>query len=318
MKVTLTRWMGAAVLAATMLVAGGHFAYYMYNWEWVRAQIAGTAFVAALVIAATRLVLNRINRLERDVTARLAAIEAAVTGPGAGRARQRSETDADAAADRPDFPWLAPELAPTRQLVLLPALVVGALTEATPASRPAVFIPMLLAAGLAVSLVAGLVERTAAAVHTPRTGGSGRRLVVGGLVGTAIVALGTAGIWNWVHYEAPPFGRGTTELTVQVRSKTTIRPAEETVELMGRYCAGNAIVGVDVHEVRPASPDSAVLVVSPVLDHQAQRRFGGCLEDARLERHRLTVVDTVLVPVEEGSPVAPGDAPRAIPREEAP
>ena len=32
MKVTLTRWMGAAVLAATMLVAGSHFAYYMYNW----------------------------------------------------------------------------------------------------------------------------------------------------------------------------------------------------------------------------------------------------------------------------------------------
>jgi hypothetical protein len=318
MKVTLTRWMGAAVLAATMLVAGGHFAYYMYNWEWVRAQIAGTAFVAALVIAATRLVLDRLSRLERDVTVRLAAIEAAVTAPGARPAPQRSETDANAQSGRPDFPWLAPELAPTRQLVLLPALVVGALTEATPASRPAVFIPMLLAAGLAVSLVAGLVERTAAAVHTPRTGGSGRRLVVGGLVGTAIVALGTAGIWNWVHYEPPPFGRGTTELTVQVRAKTTIRPAEETVELMGRYCAGNAIVGVDVHEVRPASPDSAVLVVSPVLDHQAQRRFGGCLEDARLERHRLTVVDTVLVPVEEGSPVAPGDAPRAIPREEAP
>ncbi|HEU4490510.1 MAG TPA: hypothetical protein VFR74_06530, partial [Jiangellales bacterium] len=169
MKVTLTRWMGAAVLAATMLVAGSHFAYYMYNWEWVRAQIAGTAFVAALVIAATRLVLDRLGRLERDVTARLARIEAAVTGPGARPARQRSETDADAAAGRPDFPWLAPELAPTRRLVLLPALVIGALTEATPASRPAVFIPMLLGAGLAVSVVAGLVERTAAAVHTRRT-----------------------------------------------------------------------------------------------------------------------------------------------------
>jgi hypothetical protein len=318
MKVTLTRWTGAAVLAATMLVAGGHFAYYMYNWEWVRAQIAGTAFVAALVIAATRLVLDRLNRLERDVTARFAAIEAAVTGPGARPTLQRSETDADGVADRPDFPWMTPELAPTRQLVLLPALVVGALTEATPASRPAVFIPMLLGAGLAVSLVAGLVERTAAAVHTPRTAGSGRRLVVGGLVGAAVVALGTVGIWNWVHYEPPPFGRGTTELTVQVRAKAAIRPAEETVELVGRYCARNAIVGVDVHEVRPASADSAVLVVSPVLDHQAQRRYGGCLEDARLERHRLTVVDTVLVPVEEGSPVAPGEAPRAIPSEEAP
>ena len=318
MKVTLTRWMGAAVLAATMLVAGGHFAYYMYNWEWVRAQIAGTAFVAALVIAATRLVLDRLGRLERDVTARLAAIEAAVAGPGGVPARPRSETHADAAAGRPDFPWLAPELAPTRQLVLLPALVLAALTEATLTPRPAVFIPMLLGAGLAVSVVAGLVERTAAAVHAPRTSGSGRRLVVGGLVGAAVVALGTVGIWNWVHYEPPPFGRGTTELTVQVSTRTTARPAEDTVELIGRYCARNAIVGVDVQEVRPASADSAVLVVSPVLDHQAQRRYGGCLEDARLERHRLTVVDTVLVPVEARSPVPPGKAPRAIPSEEAP
>jgi hypothetical protein len=299
MRTTLTRWVGVAVLAATMLVAGAHFVYYMYYWEWVRAQIAGVAFVAALVLAATRLVLGRLSRLERDVAARLAAIEAAVTVPGSPSSRQRPVTDADAGTGRPDFPWLAPELAPPRLGVLLPALVLGVLAEPAQGSRPAVFIPMLLGAGLAFSVVAGLVERTAAAVHAPGPSGHGRRLVIGGLVGAAVVGLATAGIWNWVHYEPVPLATGTTELTVQVSAKTPPRPAEQTVEVIGRYCASNAIAGVTVRHVRPASADSAVLVVSPVLDHQAQRRYGGCLQDANLERHRLTVIDTVLVPVVE-------------------
>jgi hypothetical protein len=39
-------------------------------------------------------------------------------------------------------------------------------------------------------------------------------------------------------------------------------------------------------------------VVSPLLDDEAQRRFGGCLEDANLDRNRLVVTRTVLVPAE--------------------
>jgi hypothetical protein len=38
-----------------------------------------------------------------------------------------------------------------------------------------------------------------------------------------------------------------------------------------------------------------VLIVSPLLDKDAQRRYGGCLQDAILEYHRLTVTNAVLV-----------------------
>jgi hypothetical protein len=88
-------------------------------------------------------------------------------------------------------------------------------------------------------------------------------------------------------------------LTVQVSAKASPRPAEETVEIIGRYCARNAIAGVWVRDVQPLSPDTAVLTVTPQLDEQAQCRYGGCLQDAVLERHRLTVTEAVLVPRED-------------------
>ena len=66
--------------------------------------------------------------------------------------------------------------------------------------------------------------------------------------------------------------------------------------MMGRYCARTAISGVAVEGVRPAGADTAVLVVSPVLDEQAIRRYSGCLQDANLDRHRLTVTDTERIP----------------------
>jgi hypothetical protein len=51
-----------------------------------------------------------------------------------------------------------------------------------------------------------------------------------------------------------------------------------------------------VERVDPRAADTAVLVVSPLLDEQAKRRYGGCLQDANLDRHRLRIVDAVHVP----------------------
>ena len=36
--------------------------------------------------------------------------------------------------------------------------------------------------------------------------------------------------------------------------------------------------------------------LSPLLDAEAQNRFGGCLEDAVLDRHKLGVTDVRLAP----------------------
>ena len=83
------------------------------------------------------------------------------------------------------------------------------------------------------------------------------------------------------------------------RSDGCPTPAEETVDLVGRFCTRHAISGVQVVGVEPAGPTTATLVVRPLLDQEGQGRLRGCLEDATLDRHVLTVVQVALRP--EGS-----------------
>jgi hypothetical protein len=310
---------GKLILASTILLAGWHTVYYLYNWQWARAQIAGIAFIATLVIGAAWFLLTRMDRLQRDIDRRLAEMEAVVSG---------RHTAVGASSNRvvgspPDFSWLDPAFSPPhRQSLLLPAAAVG-LAGGSP--RISVFIPILLGAGLVLSIVAGLVERAAAALHPPAETGveagghpnraeaestrSGDRtaaglasrrgwsgLVARGVIVVALVIAGTAGIYQTVHYRPDSLGVGTTELTVQVLAKAQFRPPAETVETMARYCARTAITGVSFERVEPVSATTALLVVSPLLDEEAQRRYGGCLEDVSLSWHKLTVTKAVLVP----------------------
>jgi hypothetical protein len=113
-----------------------------------------------------------------------------------------------------------------------------------------------------------------------------------------VIAVATAALYWAAHYRPAPLGDGTTEMSVQVSVKDRLSRPTETVEMMARYCARNAIFGVRVERVEPESAGTALLVVSPLLDEEAQRRFGGCLEDANLDRHRLVVTETALVPAE--------------------
>jgi hypothetical protein len=298
---TVAIWFGRAVLVSTILLAGGHTLYYLYYWQWVRAQMAGTLFVATLVIAATWLILRRIDHLERDIArrsdlARVAAPVPEVVDSVVGTHAVGSAPDR-VAEPQPDFPWLAAELSPPRRQALVLLALAGFGAPAAGEPRTAVFIPVLLGAGLVVSLVAGLAERTATAAYGGAIRiGAVRRLVMGAVAAVVVTGLVVAGIWWSAHYRPVALGAGRTELTVQVSTKASPRPAAETVEIIGRYCARNAIAGVRVQQVEPVSPDSAVLVVSPLLDEQAQRRYDGCLQDVILERHRLTVTGTELVP----------------------
>jgi hypothetical protein len=299
---------GRLILLGTILVAGWHTVYYLYNWQWVRAQIAGIAFVATLVIGATWFLLARVDRLQRDIDRSLAELEAAVAG-------QHSTTGAAPnliLRAQPDFAWLDPAFGPPhRQSLLIPATAV-ALTAGSP--RTSVFIPILLGAGVVLSIVAGLVERTAATVHSPSetgaepgrtpdraaTGPAGRPrwfdLIARGALVLVLVVGGTLSIYQTAHYRPESLGAGTTELTVQVSAKGQPHPPGEAVEIMARYCARTAIADVSVERVEPVTANTALLVVSPLLDDEAQRRYGGCLQDASLNRHQLTVTRAVLVP----------------------
>ena len=288
-------WAGRIVLVSTMVLAGAYTFYYLYYWQWVRAQIAGILFVATLVIGASWLILGRLKRIERDIAGRLDAVEGAM-GDSARADLPLATTVRGGPTPEADFPWLAPEFSPPRHLELVPLALFGLTASTTAPPRTAVFIPVLLGAGLIVSLVAGVAERTATAAYANASPARAvRQLLVGGLVALVTVIAVVVGIWYAAHYRPLALGDGRTELTVQVESRLNAPLAEETVEIVGRYCSRNAIAGVEVLRVESQSADSAVLTVSPLLDEEMLRRYGGCLQDGVLEYHRLTVTETHLV-----------------------
>ncbi|GAB2688190.1 hypothetical protein [Thalassiella azotivora] len=346
----LLRWVARLALLGTGTVAAVHFVYYLYHWEWVRAQVAGTAFVACLVVGVAGVVLGRLDRQERAVLQRLDELGERLRAPAPAAAPQPPAPRAPAPPpvrppDRsPDLPWLDAAYGPPRTwaftllaLPALPALAPSAPLTTLPAvpvePSSGVFIPVLLGAGLALSLVAGAVERVAGLVDrrpgaaavpatrspdrstavtatnpgAPRGRPSPRRRLLAGLVTAAVVAgAAVAGMWEVAHYRPVALGAGLTGLTVRVDTQTAPAPAEETVDLVARWCTTSAIDGVQVRRVDPVSADTAHLVVAPLLDEQALRRFSGCLEDANLERHRLVVTGSRHL--DATAPAAPGPA----------
>jgi hypothetical protein len=305
-------------VVAVLVVAGGYTVTYLFQWQWMRAQIAGIAFVAALVVASTLAILARIRRLERRLDL-LTTLTLARTADPADPAAPGDPPDVE---PRPDFPWLAPATS-APALLALPLLGLA---------RPedSVFIPVFLATGLVVAALASVVERISALRHgnpgpvvehpaaaapspspVARAPGSrvhqhpGYPFVLVPVVAAAVVAAVVAGLWRTAHYRSEPLGPGITTLTVEVsRSTAGISgvpelPEEtpaEAVEAVGRFCGLNAGIDVRYVGVAPGPAGTTLLRLSPLLDEAAQQRYAGCLEDAVLDRHVLDVVATDLAP----------------------
>lgn len=295
-------------LAAVIVVAGGHFIYYLYRWEWGRAGIAGSGFTAALILGSTFLFLNRVQRIERRLDQILLAQQATAQQPVARTAEPAGPPGIE---PRPDFPWLT-----TTRPQLLGVLALVAYDP----PRPSVFIPVFLAAGLAISAAAGVVERIAALRYRERAvAGTGaarqsaqdgapqtvreviaarpRRLLVAfPVVGIIITGLVVGGLYVVSHYWSQPIGPGVTTMTVEVSSRGPTYPAIDVVESVGRYCSMNSGVAVRYLGVAPGPGESTLLRLTPLLDEDAQDRFVGCVEDAVLEWHSLDVTGTTLDP----------------------
>lgn len=295
---SVTTWLA---LTAVLLVSGGHTVYYLLEWEWVRAQIAGIAFVAALVVCATLVLLARLRALEQrlDDLARGG-------GPAVGATDVAAALPAPAGSDpepRPDFAWLSPSS--SWSALALPLLAPAVLGE----PAPAVFIPVFLATGVAVSVVAAGVERLAAHRHAvtapaatrpelghpwrPTSIWTGLAVPLGGAL---VVAAVVGGLWLSAHYWSEPIGPGTTTLTLDVERNGRVSTDLDVADTVGRYCVLSSGVDVRFGDVAPGPAGTVLLRVTPLLDDDAQKRFGGCLEDAVLDRHRIAVTDVRLAP----------------------
>lgn len=268
------------LLLAVILTAGGHTLLYVQRWQWARASLVGVAFVAALVIGATVLVMGRLDRLER----RLVAAERG-PAPSAVPAPTLAPPGPDTVGGEavPDFRWLAPP------------------------AQTHVFIPVLLATGMIVSVIAAAVESVAVAVQRRRrtqpvlSRDRVRHPVLAYaafLVGLAVATVLTSlGLYQVTHHWAGPQRAGTTELTVQVSVKDRALRTASMVEAAGRYCALNSGAGANYESVERESRDTALLHLTPSLDQAAQDRYVGCVEDTLLDRTQLEVTSVRSTPV---------------------
>lgn len=310
----LARVMMWLALIAVIVVAGGHTLYYLMGWEWNRAAIAGVATVGGLVLASSILLLGRLATVEAKLDLLLSRQEAGTSRIGGPVPSRADPTAVEVQLEpRPDLPWLSRP----------PALALGLLAVA-PREAPdaAVFIPVFLAAGLIISVLAGAVERVAAVVQgrrarrvgvtaaptSSRTHGRPRPietlrsqprwlLVLVPFLGALLIGGAIGGLYWASHYWSEPIGPGVTTMTVVVDARGPTTIDIDVVETVGRYCTVDTGTGITFAGVAPGPEAGTTLLrLEPLLDEDAQARYIGCLQDAVLEWHRLSVTRTELDP----------------------
>ncbi|QKW06518.1 hypothetical protein HUT18_08985 [Streptomyces sp. NA04227] len=147
--------------AFSALYAGYYLVLYLYRWEWQRALIAGVVLLAVEGFLVCLVLLSRLSRLENRLAAHDARVE---------EVRRRLEQSRHSAPG--SFRWMRSE-------------------DLDGTQRTFVFIPVLMVAGAALSGVAFVVQKIAAATARPA---AERRLAgrLAALTAPGDLAAGTA------------------------------------------------------------------------------------------------------------------------------
>jgi hypothetical protein len=273
------------VLMWIVLVASGAYVgVYLYRWEWNRALIAGIFFLAAELAIGIDLVLARLRRLE-----------AGAVGEGDGHAALQRVREAAPEPHR-HFAWLEDGN--------------GSMS---------VFVPLLLGAGVLLSVVATVVERLARVTGTPVLE---RRLAdrlaplslpAGGLlgpepdppgpppahqrlrhlagrgVGTTLAGSAAPGsvavLAGATKDGSDPLTSGSSSLVVlTVEHRFVHRDPARTLEALFTACRHTINGRSELREVTTLDDGRLAAVVEPALGRHARNRFEGCIEDAVFDR----------------------------------
>ncbi|HVM51908.1 MAG TPA: hypothetical protein VM262_01805 [Acidimicrobiales bacterium] len=127
----IARRLGSAMTLLVLVASGSYLLVYLYRWEWNRAIVAGVFFVAAEVAAVGTALFRRLRAIEERLDSR----------PDVP-ARPLQRIREAAPEPRRRFDWLDP-------------------------TSTKVFVPVLLGAGVILSLLGLAVERLAGATTTP-------------------------------------------------------------------------------------------------------------------------------------------------------
>lgn len=309
--------LAALASAIVLLTAATYMVVYIARWEWTRALISASVFIAMLSIVSTVLVLSRISEL--------AALVRSAMGAGNDGARSAEGNRASGPTSERDLADRSVPTAPASTLTA-DALRDAGRTHADrhfawlhDTGRVGVFIPVLLGAGMILSAVAWFVERLSGAlagatldrrladeipldlplsdrpdrpvpIIRTRATRSTRATVVATVL--AVLAL-VAGVEMTRRVtqsnEAENTATGTTSIVLDVRS-SPIRDATDTATVLWSVCA----LQLDEAPAITAIATAGRLVAFKVdrsLGRTAQRRVMGCLEDFTLDRVVAEVVD---------------------------
>jgi len=287
----MTRRLGTALTVMVLLASGTYLLVYLYRWEWNRAVVAGIFFIAAEIALVATALLRKLHTIEARLEGR--------DGPlPIDRIRETQPEPT------PKFDWLVDP------------------------SRTNVFVPVLLGAGVILSLLAHGVERLAGATTTPLqeralaarldaialpTGGllggvpghglgelvvphvrSWRHLLVRAFGGVVIAFIGVVAIQYLADMtqDRPDLGRvaASADIVLDIDRRATRRSPVLTAEALFVACRHTIGTARDADGFTHLGDGRVAFTVTPSFGEHAQRRFVGCLEDALFDRISASVV----------------------------
>jgi hypothetical protein len=278
----LARVVSYALVGIVLVASGTYLLVYLYRWEWNRAVLSGIFFVAAEVALGIAMLLARLRRIELQLDARTSS------GPAGSPPAGSPSNDGEA-----PFSWLDPSKGGT-----------------------AVFVPVLMGAGVILSVLAIAVEKVAGAVardHLSETAAesavespsTARRLpvavasVMAVFLMVAAVDLLADATQN--RPDRPQAGVTTIVVDVQLRDAgTTVDEAAEALWVACRSTFGSQIPHAQVAGV---GESRATVVLDTRIGQHARRRLVGCLEDATLDRIQASVQKVTTAPTAPPRPL---------------
>jgi hypothetical protein len=197
--------------------------------------------------------------------------------------------------------------------------------------RAAVFIPVLLGAGVVLSFLAYLVERIAGAVASatldrrtvralapdlplgsgvvvpvadgPRAGPAARRAMrVGGIVLTLVVSLVVVQALRELTQSRPGelYEPGTTTVVVEIGQKRDARPVAAVATDLWSSCRSRLGGDVELTAVQPLADQLVRIDLDRALGRTGRARLIGCLEDYTLDLVRADIVTLESAPLAAG------------------
>jgi hypothetical protein len=292
---------------AVGVVCAAYTGIYLIRWEWNRAIIAGLFFVAAEVMVASMLVLDRIRRSEARILDAMTSMATEGRSDPVVPLDHSAVLDAlrDTAPEAPDrFAWIRDRS--------------GSMN---------VFLPVLLGAGVIASALAWAVEHVARATISPALE---RRLALqldvlavpaGGLLGspvapilvrrrawprrtaalTMVAAMGflTAGTLDYVadRTQTRPDVRdpdAQTVLDLELRGAIAERDPDRVIGHLWSLCTGPDVFrshSLPPPVVQHGSDGAVRVLVDTDVGHHGLERLRGCLNDAVIDKVQARVVN---------------------------